>query len=310
MISNYFKLALRNLIKRKGYSLLNILGLAIGITCCLLIFQYVSFERSYDNFPGKAKQIARLRMDSYQQGKLSWQSATVYPAFGPTMKKDFPEVEDFCRLIDCATVLANKNTNVKFKEEKGYFADPSSVSMLGIQMEKGDPSSVLKNSRSIIISETMARKYFGRDDPVGETLELGHAERATVTAVLEDLPSNTHLDVSMIASGSSQASAITSLDRTSMPAFGVKSSHRTRPDSGYLPSAVAIDVETSTGFRQFGHRFPATPRQRPACVGHSPGRNSNWPRAGGSGYLPAGSVCDEPESSVGHKPGARDPPCL
>ena len=88
MIGNYFKLALRNLIKRKGYSLLNILGLAIGIACCLLIFQYVSFERSYDSFPDKAKHIARLRLDSYQQGKLSWQSATIYPAFGPTLKKD------------------------------------------------------------------------------------------------------------------------------------------------------------------------------------------------------------------------------
>jgi len=79
MIGNYFKLAIRNLFKRKGYSLLNILGLAIGIACCLLIFQYVSFEKSYDSFPVKAKQIARLRLDSYQQGKLSWQSATIYP---------------------------------------------------------------------------------------------------------------------------------------------------------------------------------------------------------------------------------------
>ena len=105
MISNYFQLAVRNLLKRKGFSLLNILGLAIGITCCLLIFRYVAFERSYDNFPKDADRIVRLRLDSYQQGKLSWKSATVYPAFGPTMKKDFPEVEDFCRLIDADLLL-------------------------------------------------------------------------------------------------------------------------------------------------------------------------------------------------------------
>src|SRR5262245_46912838 len=104
MISNYLKLSVRNLGKRKGYSLLNSLGLAIGRSCCLLIFQYVSFERSYDSFPRRAGQIVRLRLDAYQQGKLAWQSATVYPAFGPTMKRDFPEVEDFCRLIDCNTV--------------------------------------------------------------------------------------------------------------------------------------------------------------------------------------------------------------
>ena len=125
MIKNYFKIAWRNLFKRKGYSLLNIFGLAIGIACCLLIFQYVAFERSYDKFENKADQIVRLRLDSYQQGKLQWKSATSYPAFGPTMKNDFPEVENFCRLHDADLILANDERNVKFKEEKGYYADPS-----------------------------------------------------------------------------------------------------------------------------------------------------------------------------------------
>src|SRR5215831_5546696 len=124
MIKNYFILAFRNLTKRKGYSVLNILGLAIGITCCLLIFQYVSYERSYDKFEPRSQQIVRLRLDQYQQGKLAWQSATSYPAIGPTLKKDYPEVENFCRLIDNNVVLANAKTNTKFKETKGYYADP------------------------------------------------------------------------------------------------------------------------------------------------------------------------------------------
>src|SRR6187397_2340509 len=122
MLGNYFKIAFRNLVKRKGYSLLNIFGLAIGITCCLLIFQYVAFERSYDKFPARADDIVRLRLDFYQQGKLSWKSATTYPAFGPTMKKDFPEVEDFCRLHDAELLLSNEEKNVRFNELKGYFA--------------------------------------------------------------------------------------------------------------------------------------------------------------------------------------------
>src|SRR3954447_4424769 len=100
MISNYLKIALRNLFKRKGYAILNILGLVIGITCCLLIFQYVSHERSYDTFQPQSSQIFRLRLDNYKQGHLAWQSATVYPAIGPTLKKDYPEVEKYCRLID------------------------------------------------------------------------------------------------------------------------------------------------------------------------------------------------------------------
>src|ERR1700733_4620137 len=106
MLKNYFKLALRNLVKRKGYSLLNILGLAIGIACCLLIFQYVSFERSYDRFNPDASQTYRLRLDAYQDGKLAWQSATSYPAIGPTMKRDFPEIESYCRLYDANLLLS------------------------------------------------------------------------------------------------------------------------------------------------------------------------------------------------------------
>src|SRR5579864_3619134 len=99
MLKNHLKLAWRSLLKRKGYSLLNILGLAIGITCCLLIFHYVAYERSYDTFQQNAGRIVRIRLDQYQQGKLAFQSATVYPAIAPTMKKEFPEVEKYGRLI-------------------------------------------------------------------------------------------------------------------------------------------------------------------------------------------------------------------
>src|ERR1700741_5325254 len=125
MVGNYLKLAIRNLGKRRGYAFLNIAGLTIGMTCCLLIFHYVSFEKSYDNFHPEANDIVRLRLDSYQKGKLAWKSATIYPAIAPTMKKDFPEVEDFCRLIDAEVLLTNDANNTKFNETKGYFADPS-----------------------------------------------------------------------------------------------------------------------------------------------------------------------------------------
>src|SRR4051812_33006858 len=116
MFKNHLKLAIRNLLKRKGYSLLNILGLAIGITCCLLIFQHVAYERNYDRFSANAPQILRLRMDDWQKGKLAWQSATVYPAIGPAMKKEFPEVENFCRLIDAEFLMTNEQNHVKAKE--------------------------------------------------------------------------------------------------------------------------------------------------------------------------------------------------
>src|SRR5690242_8846736 len=125
MFKNYLKIAIRNLSRRKGYSTLNILGLAVGIASCLLIFQYVSFEKSYDDFSPKADRIIRLRLDSYRDGRLDWQSAAVYPAFGPTMKKDFPEVENYCRLAAADLLLSNDERDVKFNESKGYYADSS-----------------------------------------------------------------------------------------------------------------------------------------------------------------------------------------
>jgi len=115
MLKNHLRLAWRGLIKRKGYSALNILGLAIGITCCLLIFQYFAFERSYDSFQQNAGRIVRLRLDAWQKGKLAWQPATVYPAIAPAMKKDFPEVENYCRLIDANFLLANDRNQNKIR---------------------------------------------------------------------------------------------------------------------------------------------------------------------------------------------------
>src|SRR6516162_559675 len=143
MFKNNLKTALRNLTKRKGYSFLHIFGLAIGITCCLLIFQYVAYEKSYDRFQPKSGQIVRIRLDEYQKGKLAWQSATSYPAIAPTMKKDFPEVENYCRLIDADLLLSNEQKHIKFSETKGYFADASVLSMFQVQLVKGNPKEAL-----------------------------------------------------------------------------------------------------------------------------------------------------------------------
>jgi putative ABC transport system permease protein len=218
MIRNYFKLALRNLIKRKGYSLLNILGLAIGITCCLLIFQYVSFERNYDTFLENADRIARLRIDNYQQGNLSWQSATVYPAFGPTMKKDFPEIEEFCRLHDADILLSNDERNIKFIEPKGYYADPSFLKMFSIKLLNGNPDKVLDAPDKLLISESMSRKYFGNEEAIGKRLTLrdpGYSRTLEVTGVFKEFPSNSHLAINHLISYSTLGSINRELGDTS-----------------------------------------------------------------------------------------------
>jgi putative ABC transport system permease protein len=206
MIRNYFTISLRNLLKRKGYTTLNILGLSIGITCCLLIFQYVSYERSYDTFQKNASQIVRLRLDQYKQGKLLWQSATSYPAFGPIMKKDYPEVENYCRLIDDELLLSNDSKNIKFNETKGYFADPSAINMLGVQLIRGSNGTALNAADKIILSQSMAVKYFGTDDVVGKTLtsltSRDNKSRTTyqISGIFKDYPANSHLIISYLVS--------------------------------------------------------------------------------------------------------------
>jgi putative ABC transport system permease protein len=202
MFKNNLKISLRNLVKRKGYSFLNIFGLAIGITCCLLIFQYVAYERSYDKFQDDAGRIVRIRLDSYQKGKLAWQSATSYPAIAPTMKKDFPEVEDFCRLIDANLLLSNEIRHVKFNETKGYYADPSIIKMFNIQLLKGNPKTAMDGPDKILLSETMSKKYFGNEEPLGKRLTVrdNSVRNYEVTGVFKDYPANSHLIINHLVS--------------------------------------------------------------------------------------------------------------
>lgn len=205
MFRNHLTIAFRNLFKRKGYTLLNMLGLAIGISCCLLIFQYVSYERNYDSFQNQSKQIFRIRLDEYKQGNLEWRSATSYPGIPPGLKRDYPEVENYCRLIDWNGILANPRTNIKFNETKGYYADPSALNMLAVHLVKGSTAKALAVPNQIVISETMAKKYFGDDNAVGKQLQVrsGNAPANLsylVTGVFKDYPNNSHLIINYLVS--------------------------------------------------------------------------------------------------------------
>ncbi len=207
MFRNYLTLAFRNLFKRKGYTLLNMLGLAIGISCCLLIFQYVSYERNYDTFEKQSNQIYRIRLDEYKQGSLEWKSATSYPGIPPGLKRDYPEVENYCRLIDWNGILANQQTNAKFNETEGYYADPSALNMLSVHLVKGNTATALLSPNTIVISETMAKKYFGSDNAVGKQLQVraGNAPSNLsylITGVFKDYPNNSHLIINYLVSWS------------------------------------------------------------------------------------------------------------
>lgn len=265
MINNYLKLSVRSLTKRKGYSLLNITGLAIGIACCLLIFQYVAYERSYDSFPKQADRIVRLRLDSYQQGKLSWKSATSYPAFGPTMKKDFPEVENFCRLHDADMLLSNDERNVKFSENKGYYADPSFLSMFDIKLLKGNPATALDAPDKMILTEATAKKYFGGEDPIGKKLvfrDPDFTRTLEVTGIFKELPSNSHLIINHLVSYATLGSIVKASGDTT---------NSTETSFGWYDFYTYLSLKPNASIQNLEAKFPAF------CDRYM--NNSDWQKA-------------------------------
>lgn len=251
MLINYFRIAFRNLFKRKGYAFLNILGLVLGISCCLMIFQYVSFERSFDSQPPLAKQIIRLRLDAYHQGKLSWQSATVYPAIAPTLKRDYPEVEDFCRLIDANLLLANDEKNVKYSDDKGYYADAAFLRMFNLKLKEGDPKTALDAPDKMVVSEKSAKKYFGNDDPIGKRLvyrDPSFTRVFNITGVFEDFPVNSHLVVDHLISYSTLGAI--------MRIYG-DTSNATETSFGWYDFYAYLQLRGGTDPKKFEAKFPA-----------------------------------------------------
>lgn len=251
MLSNYLKIAFRNLTRRKGYAMLNILGLAIGITCCLLIFQYVSYEKSYEAFNPDAKDIVRLRLDNYQQGKLAWQSATIYPAIGPTLKKEFPEVLDFCRLHDAELLLSNEEKNVKFSEKKGYYADPAAIDLLRVKLTAGNPQHVLDAPDKMIVSDAFAKKYFGTDNPVGKRLvtrDPQFTQLYEITGVFANYPKNAHLAIDYLVSYSTLSKINTLQGDTS---------NATETSWGWYDFYTYLKLKPGTDLHRFESKLPA-----------------------------------------------------
>lgn len=252
MLMNYLKMAFRNIIKRKGYTFLNIAGLTIGMTCCLLIFHYVSYEKSYETFNKEADNIVRLRLDNYQKGQLAWKSATVYPGIGPAMKRDFPEVERFCRLHDAEGLFTNLQTNVRFNETKGYFADPDALHILGINLLKGSAVDALNGPDKMVITESMARKYFRDEEPVGKRLgvkAIGLLQSYEVTGVIQDYPSNAHLDIQYLVS-------YKTLGKIARNQWG-DTTNESETSFGWYDFYTYLQLKPGTDLQQFETKFPA-----------------------------------------------------
>ncbi|HTS44754.1 MAG TPA: ABC transporter permease [Puia sp.] len=198
MLRNYFKIAFRNLWRHRVFSSINILGLAVGMSTCFLIYLYVSFELSYDKFNTKADHIYRLVCDVRTPTETINTSSTSMP-MAVNIKRDFPEVESFVR-IDGASLLVRKG-DVKFQEEKSMFADSSLFGIFDFPFIYGDPHTALKEPFSVVLSQTAAKKYFGSSNPVGQSVLLTDAGfNCKITGVMKDIPENSQFRADMFVS--------------------------------------------------------------------------------------------------------------
>ncbi|MEP6844580.1 MAG: ABC transporter permease [Panacibacter sp.] len=201
MFENYFKTAVRHLWRHKAFSFINILGLAVGISACFLIYLYVSFETSYDNFHSKTDRIYRVVAD-VKTPTETIRSAAVTSPVAINMKRDFPEIEDAVRIAP-EELLVKKGT-VKFQEEKSVLADSTLFNVFDFPLIAGDKKTALIEPMSIVISQTAAKKYFGNTNPMGQEVQLtGEAINAKITGVMKDIPKNSQIEADMIVSLSS-----------------------------------------------------------------------------------------------------------
>jgi len=204
MLRNYLIVSFRNFRSQKGYGFINLSGLIVGITACLLITLHVLEEITYDNFHPKAGQTYRVVMDMYGQGELKTKSAPVYPAVGPGLLADFPEVEMYTRILPFGdgvySVKQADGSLNRFNESKAVIADENFFQMFGFRLLDGNPESVLSKAHQVVISETAARRYFGSQNPVGKTIMYRGRQELTVTGVFEDFPENSHMQFELISS--------------------------------------------------------------------------------------------------------------
>ncbi|UCE41463.1 MAG: ABC transporter permease [Candidatus Aminicenantes bacterium] len=212
MIKNYFKIALRIIKRQKLYSFLNIVGLAVSLTCSFLIFLHVRNELSYEtNFP-KANRLYRIQTNSkYGSTFRNWGASA--PALGPILEETFPEVEKTVRIRDLGREILSyqppQGTAKRFEERGGFISDSSIISMLDLQFLSGDPLTALEKPNMVVLTESIAKKYFADEDPIGKILLNENNKRPfQITGVIRDMPHNTHLKIDYLISMASFASII------------------------------------------------------------------------------------------------------
>ena len=191
MLKNHFKIAFRNLLRSKAFSFINIIGLAVGIACCIAIMLFVQDELSYDRFNEFADRIYRPRVLGLINGhELNQANSPV--AMGPAVYHDLPDVVAYTRLIKSGfTVVRYKDKT--FTEERFFGADSTIFNVFTLPFVAGNPATALTQPNTVVITESIGHKYFGNENPIGKILNTGKRDNFVVTGVIEDIPQNSHL---------------------------------------------------------------------------------------------------------------------
>ncbi|MGX5856281.1 ABC transporter permease [Dyadobacter jiangsuensis] len=199
MLKNYFKIAWRNLVRNRVFSAINIAGLAIGLASCMLISLYVIDELSFDRFHEKANRIVRTTFKGTMQGGIINESH-VMPPTAAALKADYPEVLESTRLRQGGKPLVLLN-NQLYNDERLAFVDSNFFSVFTLPFVAGDPKNALLEPNTIVLSETAARKYFGKTDVVGKIIAFKDWNKTLrVTGVMKDIPSNSHFRFDLLGS--------------------------------------------------------------------------------------------------------------
>lgn len=218
MIKNYLKIAFRNLLRNKLFSGLNILGLVIGMVTCLLILQYVHFEKSYDSFHENAEHIYRVANASAKDA--SRQGTSTFLGTGQTLKRELDEISQVTTIIHGDNGLINYE-HKRFNEKDFYFVDATFFEVFpSFKLIQGNPGTALTKPYTMVLTKRMAHKYFGNKNPIGEVLQYNGKVKYQITGVVDNPPANSHLKFNFLASNHDIRKAITEGKRVwTWPAF-------------------------------------------------------------------------------------------